>query len=164
MRYSLYRWSLILFLLAASAAGQTQIDLRTQGKNVDFSGATSTKPIQTGTSLPSACSIGQTFLLTNASLGQNLYVCTAANLWTRQGGAAAASQLADFAATWTSSTTLTIGANCTAATPCNLRIGTTVSSFTQNCIATVSGGSGSAFIYFTSAGTLTVGHSLTLAV
>ncbi len=163
MKSSLFRVTLIVFLLAASAAGQTQIDLRTQGKDIDFSGASSTKPIQTGASLPAMCALGQTFLLTNATMGQNLYVCTAANVWTRQGGAAAVSQLADFAVTWTSPTVLTIGANCGPSTPCNLRLGSTVYSFTQGCTATISGGVGAAYVYFTPAGALTVGHNLTVS-
>jgi len=163
MKSSLFRLTLIVSLLAVSAAGQTQIDLRTQAKDVDFSGASSTKPIQTGTSLPAVCALGQTFLLTNASLGQNLYMCTAANVWTRQGGAAMLAQLADFTATYTNAQTLAIAANCTTATPCNLRIGTTVYSFTQGCTATLAGGTGTAFIYFDSTGALTIGHELTLS-
>ncbi len=162
MKSPLFSLSLIVCLLAASAAGQTQIDLRTQGKDVDFSGASSTKPIQTGTALPAVCSVGQTFLLASASMGQNLYVCTAANVWTRQGGAAMITQLGDFGATWTSSTALTIGANCGPAVSCNLRLGSTVYSFTQSCTANITAGSGTAYIYFTSTGALTIGHNVTL--
>jgi hypothetical protein len=163
MKSSLFRLTLIVSLLAVSAAGQTQIDLRTQAKDVDFSGASSTKPIQTDTSLPAVCSLGQTFLLTSASLGQNLYMCTAANVWTRQGGAAMLAQLADFTVTYTTAQTLAIGANCSTATPCNVRIGTTVYSFSQGCTATVAGGTGTAYIYFDSTGALTIGHNLTLS-
>jgi hypothetical protein len=68
-----------------AARGQTQIDLRTQGRNIDFSAATSTRPSKTGTSLPAACSIGETFLKTDAPAGKNLYVCTAPGVWTVQG-------------------------------------------------------------------------------
>jgi hypothetical protein len=64
---------------------QTQIDLRTQAKRVDFSNAGSTKPSKTGTVLPAACAVGETFLKTDAIPGANLYVCTAANVWTVQG-------------------------------------------------------------------------------
>jgi len=75
--------------LVAAAIGygmaQTAVDLRTQSKSVDFSGATSTKPSKTGTSLPSACSIGETFLNIGAATGQNLYVCTTTNGWSAQG-------------------------------------------------------------------------------
>jgi hypothetical protein len=74
--------------LAAIAVcqAQTRIDLRTQSKSVDFSAASSTKPSQTGTSLPGTCTVGQTFLKTSAQPGQNWYVCTAANVWTVQAG------------------------------------------------------------------------------
>ncbi len=66
---------------------QTQVDLRTQSKSVDFSAVSSTKPMQTGTSLPATCSIGAMFLNTSAPAGQNLYACTALNAWSVQGGA-----------------------------------------------------------------------------
>ena len=68
-----------------AARGQTQIDLRTQGRNVDFSNAASTRPSKTGTLLPATCSIGETFLKTDAAAGKNVYVCTAAGVWTVQG-------------------------------------------------------------------------------
>lgn len=68
-----------------AARGQTQIDLRTQGKNVDFSMAASTRPSKTGTQLPAACTIGETFLKTDAAAGKNFYVCTASGVWTVQG-------------------------------------------------------------------------------
>src|SRR5215471_9227889 len=74
--------------LIAAAGAQTKIDLRTQTKSVDFSGATSTKPSKTGTGMPSTCAVGETFLKTDAQAGQNLYVCTATNVWTPQAGAA----------------------------------------------------------------------------
>src|SRR5579872_5709230 len=69
-----------------SVLAQTQIDLRTQAKRVDFSNAGSTKPSKTGTALPVTCSVGETFLKTDAAPGANFYVCTAANVWTVQGG------------------------------------------------------------------------------
>lgn len=78
-------------VLAAASLGyvlaQTQIDLRTQAKRVDFSNASSTKPSKTGTVLPATCSVGETFLKTDAVPGANLYACIAANSWTVQGGA-----------------------------------------------------------------------------
>jgi hypothetical protein len=67
------------------ARGQTQIDLRTQGRNIDFSTAASTRSSKTGTALPVACSIGETFLKTDAPAGKNFYVCTASGVWTVQG-------------------------------------------------------------------------------
>ena len=71
---------------AATGAGQTLVDLRTQSKSVDFSGAASTKPMQTGSSLPSTCAVGQFFFLTTASAGSNVYACNPANTWAAEGG------------------------------------------------------------------------------
>src|SRR5437016_13548443 len=76
---------LALAAIAGAAHGQTQVDLRSQGKNIDFAAAPSTRPSKTGTALPGVCAIGETFLKTNAAAGKNLYVCTAANVWTVQG-------------------------------------------------------------------------------
>jgi len=73
-------------VVVASALSQTRVDLRTQAKSVDFSGASSTKPSQTGTVLPATCSIGQTFFNTAATAGQNLFACTSVNVWTLEGG------------------------------------------------------------------------------
>jgi uncharacterized protein YdbL (DUF1318 family) len=70
---------------ALAATAQTQVDLRTQSKSVDFSAAPSTKPSKTGTTLPAACAAGETFLKTDAPAGKNLYVCTQANTWIVQG-------------------------------------------------------------------------------
>jgi uncharacterized protein YdbL (DUF1318 family) len=84
-------WPLIIFALlmgmVSLASAQTRIDLRTQAKSVDFSAAGSTKPSKTGTTIPATCSVGETFLKTDATAGQNLYVCTATNVWTLQGSA-----------------------------------------------------------------------------
>jgi len=76
----------LIFVAAAIAAAQTKIDLRTQGKSVDFSANTSTKPSKTGTAFPATCSIGETFFKTDAAAGANLYGCTATNIWTVQSG------------------------------------------------------------------------------
>ena len=69
-------WASQILLVA-----QTKLDLSTQAKNVDFTQAVTTKPNKSGAVLPGACSIGETFFLTNAAAGQNLYGCTAANTW-----------------------------------------------------------------------------------
>jgi hypothetical protein len=79
-------YSLMLFL-AFPATPQTQVDLRTQSKSVDFSGANTTKPFRTGTQLPASCSVSETFFKTDATPGQNLWACTATNVWTLQSGA-----------------------------------------------------------------------------
>ena len=73
-------------ILAHAAIGQTLVDLRTQTKSVDFSGATTTKPFKAGTVLPAICTVGEAFYQTNAPAGSNLYTCTALNSWTLQVG------------------------------------------------------------------------------
>lgn len=70
------------WLLQAAVLAQTQVDLRTQSKAVDFSGAASTQPAKKGTTLPSTCVTGEQFFKTDAAAGQNLYVCASANSWT----------------------------------------------------------------------------------
>jgi hypothetical protein len=76
--------------LACASYGQTLINLGTQSRNINFTGASATSPVQMGTSLPSTCSQGQMFLNIAASAGQNLYACTSTNVWTMQGAAATA--------------------------------------------------------------------------
>ena len=71
--------------MAGAAHGQTKVDLRTQGKSIDFAAAPTTHPSKTGTALPGACAVGETFLKTDAAAGKNVYVCTASNVWTVQG-------------------------------------------------------------------------------
>lgn len=76
-----------IFLLMAVATlshAQTQVDLRNQSKNVDFSGAVATKPLKTGTTLPSTCQVGEMFFKSDAAPGANLYGCVAANQWILQ--------------------------------------------------------------------------------
>src|ERR1035437_1236661 len=72
-------------LIGAAAAAQTQIDLRTQARNVDFTAAASTKPLNTGTALPATCVVGDMSFKTDAPAGSNVYGCTAANTWAVQG-------------------------------------------------------------------------------
>jgi hypothetical protein len=67
------------------ALGQTQIDLASQSKRVDFSAASTTKPLKSGTSLPGTCTAGEMYFKTNAPAGQNVYGCAAPNTWTLQG-------------------------------------------------------------------------------
>lgn len=77
--------SVAVAALTGIGEAQTRIDLRTQGKSVDFSGASSTLPSQIGTQLPATCQVGASFVLTTALAGQNWFLCTSANLWTLQG-------------------------------------------------------------------------------
>lgn len=74
-------------------------------------------------------------------------------------GATMASQLGDLEVTLTAANVLTIGANCSASTPCNVN----GYSITTVATATLSGTAiGQAFIYV-SAGTVIVGHNLTVS-
>src|SRR6266851_7403206 len=79
--------SLLVAFYAATLYGQTQVDLRTQSKSIDFSGANATKPFKSGTVFPSVCSVGEIFYKTDAPAGANVYACTSLNAWTlEQGG------------------------------------------------------------------------------
>ena len=77
---------LVMIFLSLPAAAQTQIDLRTQTKSVDFTAAVSTKPLKTGSVLPATCQVGDMFFNTAATPGANLYGCTAVDNWSIQGG------------------------------------------------------------------------------
>ncbi len=74
----------LLVAVLGNARAQTRVDLRTQAKSIDFSGVP-TKPFQIGAGLPANCSVGEAFFKTGETPGQNLYSCTAANVWTRVG-------------------------------------------------------------------------------
>ncbi len=158
---------LVVPILALEAWGQTPtaIDLRAQSRNVDFSNAATTRPFKSGATMPGICTVGEMFYLSTAAAGANLYGCTATNTWTLESGASgaqAASQLTDLKPTLTSGTVLTIGANCSAATPCNVRTGGVTHSITSSTSATISAGSGTAYFYLGPDGTLTVGHTMTV--
>ncbi|MCC6589447.1 MAG: hypothetical protein IT168_22295 [Bryobacterales bacterium] len=101
----------LLGALAAGAGyGQTAIDLRTQSKSVDFSAASSTRPIKTGTAMPSNCTVGDMFFKTDAAAGSNLYGCSAANTWTLQ-SAPATITAANFSVSFTSQSAVTVAHN-----------------------------------------------------
>jgi hypothetical protein len=81
---------LITFLMAAAslpAAAQTQVDLRTQSKSVDFTAASSTKPLKAGVTLPASCALGEMFFKTDAPAGLNVFGCVNTNTWQLQAGA-----------------------------------------------------------------------------
>ena len=85
----LFRTSTTSFTLWAAIVtiqGQTLLDLKSQGRNVDFSGAIATKPFRVGAALPATCNIGEAFFKSDAPPGSNLYTCTAPNTWTVQSG------------------------------------------------------------------------------
>jgi hypothetical protein len=165
-RMSICRGSLIA-IFAGTLYGQlTQVDLRLQSRDVDFSAATATKPFKSGSGLPGTCTQGEMYYRLDAAAGMNVYGCTTTNSWTLEQGPPAASmatQLGDFAVTRTSSTVLAIGANCSTTTRCMVRFGSLVFSFTTGAAATISAGSGLALVYVSGAGVLTVGSNVTAA-
>lgn len=59
----------------------------------DLSGALSTAPAKTGSSLPLTCSVGDQYFLSTAPAGQNLYGCTSTNTWTQLSGSGTVSGL-----------------------------------------------------------------------
>lgn len=155
---------LCYFFIVAMAQSQTVIDLRTQTKSVDFSAATATKPSKTGAVLPATCLSGELFFQLNAPAGANLYGCSSTNTWSVEtASSTSASLLTDFQTALVSSTILSIGATCSASSPCNVRFGTVVYSFTAGATATISGGTGTAYVYVSSSGVLTVGHTMTVS-
>ena len=159
--------------LGIEATGQVpggRINLGQQGdRDVNFSAADFTRPFKTGTTLPGTCTVGDMYFKADATAGQNLYGCTAANVWSLQagggsgGGAGATFQLTDFAVQRSSATTLVVGNGCAATTPCNVGFGNTVHAFMLAGNVTLTGGSGTAYVYIDGAGNLTVGHNVTLS-
>jgi len=153
--------------LVTPVDSQTLVDLQHQARGIDFSGAAYTKPVRVGGALPSTCMAGEGYLLNSAPGGSNLYFCLAPNAWVLQGsssgsGSSGAGSLNSLATT-VSGPVLTIGSGCSNSTPCNVRVGSTVYAITSAATANLQGGTGTAYVYMTSTGTLTVGHNLTLA-
>jgi len=66
-------------------AAQTQVDLRTQSKAVDFQAAPYTKPFKSGSALPLTCTQGEMFFLLTASPGTNIFGCPNGG-WVSEGG------------------------------------------------------------------------------
>jgi hypothetical protein len=73
--------------VACMAQSSTKVNLGDQGFNPDFSAMPHTRPMTVGTVLPATCQAGELFFNSAASAGQNLYACTAVNVWTLEGGA-----------------------------------------------------------------------------
>jgi hypothetical protein len=145
--------------------GQTKVNLQYQSKSIDFSSASATKPAKTGAVLPATCSVGEAYVLTTAPAGQNWYLCSATNIWSQQGGSSSgAGDMLGLSVAQTDNTHLTIGSECKDALPCRVNIGDTVYSFQSPASAILSGlPNGTAYIYVSSTGNLTIGHN-TLAL
>lgn len=74
------------------------------------------------------------------------------------GGASTISQLTDLQTVRTSATVLTVGSSCSSTTYCNVKIGEHVYAFATPGTATISADTGTAYVYVTSGGVLTVGY------
>ncbi len=102
---------------------------------------------------------------TGATDGQALVWNTSNNRY-QPGTVGGGTVTADIAFTTirSNSTTMTIGTNCGSSTPCNARFGNAAYQFLASATAVISGsGTGTAYVYVSAAGTLTVGHNLTIA-
>src|ERR1700759_92980 len=85
----MFRFTCRIFLpqvIAFSLAAQTQGDLRSQSRGVDFQSAPYTKPLKTSATLPATCAAGKLLLWTSAPPGANIYSCLTAGVWTPQAG------------------------------------------------------------------------------
>jgi hypothetical protein len=85
--------SITLWTAILTVQAQTLLDLKSQGRNVDFSGAVATKPFRVGTTPPASCNVGEAFFKSDAPPGSNLYTCTATNTWTPQSGSGGSASL-----------------------------------------------------------------------
>jgi len=102
--------------------------------------------------------------------GQALIWNTSTNRWEPQAvsggsggsGISMLSQAGDVLVARTTATILSIGAACSVSTPCNVRFGALVFSVISGATATISGGTGVAFVFISATGVLTVGHNLTV--
>jgi hypothetical protein len=146
--------------------GFSQISGTLAGGQLPAAGGDLSGPLPT----PTVTAIqGQPVASTLPGNGQALVWNSSAGAWQPStisgsgGGAAMANQLADLVAVRTSPTVLTIAAGCTSASPCNVRFGYLVYSIINSATATISGsGTGTAYIYINNAGSLIVGHNLSV--
>lgn len=88
-RFKWNRLGLLLGMAGGLLPGQTQVDLKSQSRNVDFSGIANVRPVTVGSVLPATCAAGALFFKSDAPAGENLYGCVGGNTWSLQGGAAA---------------------------------------------------------------------------
>src|SRR5205814_1872282 len=92
------RIAILIMMAAAVCGGQTTVNggrdfkgaLKGSGtaSTVDFSGAGSTAPVKTGTTAarPGACTVGQIYFATDATVGLNLSFCTSSGVWSAMTG------------------------------------------------------------------------------
>lgn len=73
-----------------------------------------------GTSLPASCVVGERFFKTDATAGENLYLCTSTNTWTQVSGTGGTTEPSGLACgvTRTSATVLTVFSGASSSAPC----------------------------------------------
>jgi hypothetical protein len=81
--------------------------------------------------------------------------------WSQVGGGGIGGSGGVLTVTYADATDLTIGSSCSVATPCKVRVGTTVFSLQGAATVTISAGTGTAWIWIDAAGAINVGHNLT---
>lgn len=75
-----------------------------------------------GTSLPASCVVGERFFKTDATAGENLYLCTSTDTWTQVSGGSGASYPTDLLCKVTVATNVaTFGAGASGTNPCNFQ-------------------------------------------
>ena len=96
--------------------------------------------------------------------GQSLVWNAAGNQWqpgtvSGSSGASSTADLNDFKVVKTGGSLLTVNGGCAAVKPCVARFGNKSYVFATSATATISGGSGQAFLYLDPSGTIMIGHS-----
>jgi hypothetical protein len=135
-----------------NASAQTSIDIGRQARNVDFSNSAFTKSFKTGTSLPSTCSQGETYLKLDAPSGSNIYICVSANVWSAQGGGTVSNSSFEWSRISPNQAQLSEG---------SFRFGTAVTNILNSANLTIQGSTtGFIWVYGNLAGKVIVGHNL----
>jgi len=164
-KWRAWRYCSGLLLCGLTCDGQTRIDLATQSRDVDFTQAVSTKPVKAGNGLPATCGLDELYLRNDAVPGTNLYGCLSTNIWSVLTGGgtsdgSSGSHLSDLSVTRDAPTQVTIGAMCSPAAPCNVRIADTVYSYTNAVAVTNPAGSGTVWVGVDPTGLRTAWHNL----
>lgn len=81
MKQKNFKRLIVSLLCGVTVMAQTKVNLREQAREVDFSGAVSTRPLKSGTVLPATCAVGDMYFKTNSAAGSNINVCAATNTW-----------------------------------------------------------------------------------
>jgi len=140
--------TLLLLFVSALAWGQTK-ESRVEMLN--------------GTSLPGVCKVSERFFKTDEPAGENLYLATNDSpcTWTKIVGSGGSATLPTPSISGGGTSTITVGANCTTAAPCNHAFGEQVYPQTAalTCQITAGTSTDTVYVYVTSAGALACGST-----